>query len=181
MVSLFEEDKGNFGEDPINDQTLLASIKSWYPNGVQIGIEGVYPFKKPNDYGKTGFTIRVTPFDMEKCRARVIGNDGKPVMMEDAMGNMVQEITTTDEIGTVAIFVRNIEILDNGNFKVKSMGAAYEFINPIFIASGDVPEGNRKGIEFTPEEFIEAAEGLELTLKCGKNPKSNRLHPVAII
>lgn len=180
MVETFSTEK-NFTDERITQDTFLSSVKSWYPDdGVLLGVENVYPFETNyQNTPKKGFVVKCSILDdMEKCRARVIDQNGKAKKMEDQWGNLVDELETVDDADAVTLFIKGIN-MDEGNLKIGNLASAWEFINPVFVASGVLSENNKDGIIFTEEEFLECIEGYEFKCKWGKNPKSNRLHPVA--
>lgn len=181
MVELVEQ-TNEFADDPVTQETFLSSVKSWYPNGVHIGIEKIYMNEKEGKWGKfLSITLKCSILDdMSKCRARVIGKDGKVVQEENAMGDVVDKIEIIEEPQEVTLFLSikydkdNEELLNVGAFQ-----SVADFIRPCFICSGLIPSDWKGGIKFTQEELEEALDGYECLVQYGKNERASRPHPIA--
>lgn len=183
MVELIQEEN-NFEDDKVTQDTFLSSIKSWYNDkGIHCGVEKVYTTAKEGQFGKyTLFTLKCSILDdMEKCRARVLDDDGKVVMTEDNMGNEIEEIEIISDPQEVTLFLFVNHDKENENVLVcgKNSGLA-DFVRPVFISCGEIPSDFTGGIRFTEEEFVEALDGYECFVKYGKNERAKKPHPVAV-
>lgn len=183
MVELIEE-SSNFEDDKVTQDTFLSSVKSWYNDkGIHCGVEKVYVTQKDGNFGKYSlFTLKCSILDdMPKCRARVIGEDGKVVMTEDNMGNEIEEIEIIQDPSMVTFFLFCNHDKENDGVLVcgKNSGLA-DFVRPVFISSGEIPSDYQGGLKFTEEEFVEALDGYECFIKYGKNERAKKGHPVAV-
>ena len=183
MVELIEE-SSNFEDDKVTQDTFLSSVKSWYNDkGIHCGVEKVYVTQKDGNFGKYSlFTLKCSILDdMEKCRARVIGEDGKVVMTEDNMGNEIEEIEIIKDPQEVTFFLFVNHDKENENVLIcgKNSGLA-DFVRPVFISSGEIPSDYQGGLKFTEEELVEALDGYECFVKYGKNERAKKGHPVAV-
>lgn len=183
MVELIKEEL-SFEDDKVTQDTFLSSIKSWYNDtGIHCGIEKVYVSEKEGQFGKyTLFTLKCSILDdMEKCRARVLDDNGKVVMEEDNMGNEVEkiEIISDPQEVTFFLFVNHDKEEDNILVCGRNSGLG-EFIRPCFVSSGLIPSDHQGGVRFTEEELIEALDGYECFIKYGKNERAKKPHPVAV-
>lgn len=181
MVSFGEfEKKNSFGDDKITQNTFLSSLNSWYKDGVKIGVERCSPFNHKGRYSdKVGFAINCSILDgMDKCRARVIGEDGKAETMEDQLGNTVEKVEIIeDEIDRVTLFISFLSVNDDGSIHITKNSASSKVIFPVMVASGLIPEDvSFDYIDFTSDEFVEACESYECLCKASKN-KNGRLVP----
>jgi len=182
MVELIENES-SYEEDAVTQETFLSSIKSWKPNGVHIGVEKYYVNQKEGQWGKyVSIALKCSILeDMEKCRARVIGKDGKVVMTEDNLGNEVEEIEVITDPQEVTLFLNAKFDKDNDKLlEIKSFQAECDFLKPCFVASGLVPSDHKNGFKCTIEELEDCLDGYECIVKYGKNKKKKHPHPVAV-
>lgn len=182
MVELIESEV-NFEDDKVTQDTFLSSVKSWYPKGIHCGIEKVYLTEKEGNFGKyTLVTLKCSILDdMEKCRARVLGKDGKVKMVEDNLGNEVEDIEIINDPQEVTFFLYVNH--DNEDDDVLICGAnsgLADFIKPCFVSSGLIPSDWTGGVKFTREELKEALEEYECLIQYGKNKRAKKPHPVAV-
>ena len=160
MVKIDSEKKE---QSPMTARLFLNSVKSWYPEGIHVAIESI---SKPQETEREdrvalAFNLGICE-DMPKCRARVIGDDGQVVKIEDEMGEEKDKIEIIENPEDVTIWLNiNIENPENDEYKVYNMGSAFPLINYAFAKTGDVPENNKKNLIFTYEELLDALEGLE--------------------
>ena len=182
MVEIIENES-QFDDDPVSQETFLSSIKSWYPQGIHIGVEKFYMNEKDGKWGKyLSIALKCSILeDMEKCRARVIGKDGKVVMTEDAMGNEIAEIQIIKDPQEVTLFLsvkfddENDELLRIGGFQ-----AVADFIRPCFQASGLIPSDFKGGFKCTVDELKDCLEAYECKVHYGKNDRAKFPHAVAV-
>lgn len=181
LVELIKNES-QFEDDPVSQETFLSSIKSWYPNGIHIGVEKYFLKEKDGKWGKyLSVTLKCSILeDMEKCRARVIGEDGKVVMTEDAMGNEIAEIQIIKDPQEVTLFLSikydkdNQELLHIGGYQ-----AVADFIRPCFQASGLVPLDHNDGFKCTVDELEECLDGYECKILYAKHDRAKFAHPKA--
>lgn len=159
--------------DAVTSALFLSSINSWYKNnGIKVGVERVgnlYPNK--NDKGKWGVavTLSILADDM-KCRARVIGDDGKPVMVEDDdTGEEKPKIVKIEDPQEVTFFFNvRIEDKEKNEFSVNPKASCFPLFNFAFQATGDLPEDNKKGFICDIDDLKNALKGLEFMAKAKK-------------
>lgn len=183
MVEIIKSET-NFEDDKVTQDTFLSSIKSWYNDkGIHCGVEKVYVTQKDGNFGKyTLFTLKCSILDdMEKCRARVLDDNGKVVMTEDNMGNDIEEIEIISDPQEVTLFLFCNHDKENENVLVCGANSGLaDFVIPVFISVGELPSNFKDGIKFTEEELVEALEGYECHIKWGKNKRAKKPHPVAV-
>lgn len=143
---------------------FLNSIKTWHKDtGVHVCISSI---SKPQETDREdrvalAFNLDICE-DMPKCRARVIGEDGKPVKIEDDMGEEKDQIEIISNPEEVTVWLNiNIENPELDEYKVYTLGSAFPLINYAFIKAGEIDENNKKNLIFTYEELVEVLEGLE--------------------
>ena len=166
MVKLMEQEA-----DRVTSKLFLLSVKKWHNDeGLLMGIEKVSNlFANKNSKDKRGIAVTSSILgDMPKCRVRVIGEDGKPVMVEDEdTGEEKQKVEVVDDVDEVTFFF-NVSVkglskdeIENGEFKVNNMASCFPLFNYAFINSGDLPEGNTTGFICNIDELKDALVGLE--------------------
>lgn len=156
--------------DAVTSRYFMSSIKSWYnTNGIKVGVEKVsnlYPNKQ--DKNKRGVAVTLSILDdMPKCRSRVIGEDGKPVRVEDDVtGEERDEIAIISDPDSVTFFF-NVRIEDEelNEFSVNPKASCYPLFNFAFIATGDLPEDNTKGFICNIDELQAALQGIEFNAR----------------
>ena len=170
MVRIKEETKE---ADAVTSTTFLTSINSWYKDdGIKVGIERVgnlYPNK--NDKKKWGVAVTLSILDdMEKCRARVIGEDGKVVMIEDeTTGDERPKMEIIEDPQEVTFFFNvRIEDKEKKEFSVNPKSSCFPLFNFAFQATGDLPEDNTKGFICDIEELKSSLKGIEFVAKAKK-------------
>ena len=170
MVRIKEEIKQ---ADAVTSTTFLTSINSWYKDdGIKVGIERVgnlYPNK--NDKKKWGVAVTLSILDdMEKCRARVIGEDGKVVMIEDeTTGDERPKMEIIEDPQEVTFFFNvRIEDKEKKEFSVNPKSSCFPLFNFAFQATGDLPEDNTKGFICDIEELKSSLKGIEFVAKAKK-------------
>lgn len=183
MVEIIKSEN-SFDDDKVTQDTFLSSVKSWYNDkGIHCGVERVYVTQKEGNFGKYSlFTLKCSILDdMEKCRARVLDDDGKVVMTEDNLGNEVEEIEIIDDAQEVTFFLFANHDKDQDNVLICGANSGLaDFVIPVFISCGELPSNFKDGIKFTEEEFLEALDGYECYIKWGKNKRAKKPHPVAV-
>ena len=170
MVRIKEETKE---ADAVTSTTFLTSINSWYKDdGIKVGVERVgnlYPNK--NDKKKWGVAVTLSILDdMEKCRARVIGEDGKVVMIEDeTTGDERPKMEIIEDPEEVTFFFNvRIEDKEKKEFSVNPKSSCFPLFNFAFQATGDLPEDNTKGFICDIEELKSSLKGIEFVAKAKK-------------
>ena len=170
MVRIKEETKE---ADAVTSTTFLTSVNSWYKDdGIKVGVERVgnlYPNK--NDKKKWGVAVTLSILDdMEKCRARVIGEDGKVVMIEDeTTGDERPKMEIIEDPQEVTFFFNvRIEDKEKKEFSVNPKSSCFPLFNFAFQATGDLPEDNTKGFICDIEELKSSLKGIEFVAKAKK-------------
>lgn len=169
MVRINEEKKE---ADAVTSKLFLTSINSWYKQGVKVGVEKVsnlYPNKQ--DKNKRGIAVTLSILgDMPKCRARVIDDDGRVVMVEDdATGEEVPKITNIEDPGEVTFFYNvRIEDEEKNEFSVNPKASCFPLFNFAFMATGDLPQENTKGFIASIDELKASLKGIEFMAKAKK-------------
>ncbi len=181
MVELLES-QSSFDEDRVTMNTFLSSVKSWHKKtGVHCGVEKVYTKEEQGKFGKyTLFTLKMSILDdMPKCRARKIDDDGKVVMIENNLGDEVEDIEIIDDAQEVTFFLFcNHDKEEDGILVCGGNSALAEFVRPVFVSCGEIPSDFSGGIKFTQEELEEALDGYECMVHCGIN-KNKKMYPIA--
>ena len=181
---MVRQDTGDKKAVAITSSLFLTSIKSWYnKDGIHSAVESVGKVNaNPNNDAKVSVPVEIGLCeDMPKCRSRVIGEDGKPVVKEDEMGNEVPEIQIVKNPETITIWLgMSIEDPEKDEYKVYSLGSAFPLINYAFIKAGELEEGNKKNIIFTYDELLDVLEGLEFRCKTETRDFNGRKYQVLI-
>lgn len=152
--------------DAVTSRLFLLSVRSWYnDSGILMGIERVSNlFANKNDANKRGIAVTFSILDdMPKCRARVIGEDGKPIMIEDeTTGELKQKIEIIDDVQEVTFFF-NVKMIDEekNEFAINNKASCFPLFNYAFINGGDLPEDNKQGFICDIDELKDALVGLE--------------------
>ena len=159
--------------DAVTSTTFLTSINSWYKDdGIKVGVERVgnlYPNK--NDKKKWGVAVTLSILDdMEKCRARCIGEDGKVIMIEDeTTGDERPKMEIIEDPEEVTFFFNvRIEDKEKKEFSVNPKSSCFPLFNFAFQATGDLPEDNTKGFICDIEELKSSLKGIEFVAKAKK-------------
>ena len=151
-------------QKPLTARLFLNSVKTWHNDtGVHVCISSISKAQETDreDRVALAFNLDICE-DMPKCRARVIGEDGQVVKVEDEMGEEKDQIEIISNPEEVTIWLNvNVENPENDEYKAYTMGSAFPLINYAFIKAGDVAEGNKKNLIFTYDEMVDALEGLE--------------------
>ena len=160
-------DEGKKEQSPMTMRLFLNSIKKWYPKGILVCISNVGKCRESDKEGEVSIPIGfdITE-DMEHCFARVIGDDGKVVKIEDEFGeekDKIEQISNPTEV--TAWLKMKIEDPENDEYKVFNLGSAFPLFNYAFIKSGDLQPNNKKNIIFSYDELVDALEGLEFRMK----------------
>jgi len=147
----------------LTSRLFLNSIKTWHPEGIHCCASNIGKPQETDREDRVAVPVNLEICeDMPKCRARVIGEDGKVVKIEDEMGEEKDKIEIIENPEELTLwFNMNIENPENDEFKVYTMGSAFPLVNFAFINSGDVAEDNDKNLIFTYDELVDALEGLE--------------------
>lgn len=156
--------------DAVTSKYFMSSIKSWYnKDGIKVGVEKVSNlYANKQDKNKRGVAVTFSILgDMPKCRSRVIGEDGKPVRVEDDVtGEERDEIAIISDPDEVTFFFNvRLENEELNEFSVNPKASCYPLFNFAFMATGDLPEDNTKGFICSIEELQAALQGIEFTAK----------------
>jgi hypothetical protein len=150
-------------QSPMTARLFLNSIKTWHPDGVHVVVESISKAQETDREDRVAFAFNLGICeDMPKCRARVIGDDGRVVKVIDDMGDEKDKIEIIENPEEVTIWLNmNVEDPETEEYKVYTMGSAFPLINYAFIKSGDISENNKKNLIFTYDEMLDVLEGLE--------------------
>ncbi len=176
MVNLKEDKQSIKKDDAITKRTFLSSLLSWYPNGVPVNVDGIS--KIFADYsGDPSICITLEIEEMDKCRMRDIGDDGKAIQIEDEFGEKRDKIIEGDVSGMkVPLFfkLKYDEDDDMGDlFDISSWSAIFPLLNYGCMERELIPHGNKKGFSLTYEEIIESLEDLHFQAKSERVVPSN--------
>ena len=160
-------DEGKKEQSPMTMRLFLNSIKKWYPKGIQVCISNVGKCRESDKENEVSIPIGFDIMDeMEHCFARVIGDDGKVVKIEDEFGeekDKIEQISNPTEV--TAWLKMKIEDPENDEYKVFNLGSAFPLFNYAFVKTGDLEPNNTKSIIFEYDELVDALEGLEFRMK----------------
>ena len=181
MVSLKEEKQSQKKDDAITKRTFLSSLLSWYPNGVPVVVDSIS--KIFSDYsGDPSICVTLEIQEMEKCRMRKIGDDGKAIQIEDEFGEKRDKIIVGDVSGkNVPLFfkLKYDEDDDMGDlFDISSWSAIFPLLNYGCIVNEMIPEGNKKGFSINYDEILDALEDLSFIAKSERvTPSNSKIKP----
>lgn len=177
-------DSGESKAPAITSRLFLNSVKKWHEDdGVHVCVNQVGKPVETEDESKVSIPLGISILqDMPKCRARVIGDDGKPVKMEDDVGNMVDKIEIVENPEEFTLWIKlAIENPAEDEYKCFNLASGFPLINFAFIEEGSVPKGNKKNLIFTYDELVDVLEGLECKAFTEiRNFKGGNNYPVLI-
>ena len=176
MVSIKEEKQSIKKDDAITKRTFLSSLLSWYPKGVPCTVDNIS--KIFSDYsGDPSVCVTLEIVEMDKCRMRDIGEDGKAIQIEDEFGEKRDKIIEGDVSGMkVPLFfkLKYDEDDDMGDlFDVSSWSAIFPLLNYGCIERELIPDGNKKGFSITYDEIVDSLEDLSFIAKSERVVPSN--------
>ena len=176
MVSIKEEKQSIKKDDAITKRTFLSSLLSWYPKGVPCNVDSIS--KIFADYsGDPSVCVTLEIVEMDKCRMRDIGEDGKAIQIEDEFGEKRDKIIEGDVSGMkVPLFfkLKYDEEDDMGDlFDVSSWSAIFPLLNYGCIERELIPEDNKKGFSITYDEIVDSLEDLSFIAKSERVVPSN--------
>ena len=176
MVNLKEDKDSKRKDDAITKRTFLSSLLSWYPKGVPVNVHSIS--KIFSDYsGDPSICITLEIEDMDKCRMREIGDEGKAIQIEDEFGEKRDKIIEGDVSGmNVPLFfkLKYDEDDDMGDlFDVSNWSAIFPLLNYGCIERELIPDGNKKGFSINYDEIVEALEELSFIAKSERVVPSN--------
>lgn len=176
MVNLKDDNQPQKIDDAITKRTFLSSLLSWYPKGVPCTVESIS--KIFADYsGDPSLCVTLEIEDMERCRMRDIGDDGKAIQIVDELGEKRDKIIEGDVSGmTVPLFfkLKYDEDDEMGDlFHISNWGAIFPLLNYGCIKREMVPPGNEKGFSITHDEIVDALDGLNFIAKSERVVPSN--------
>lgn len=176
MVNIKEDKQSIKKDDAITKRTFLSSLLSWYPKGVPVNVDSIS--KVFADYsGDPSICVTLEIEEMDRCRMRDIGDDGKVIQIEDEFGEKRDKIIEGDVSGMkVPLFfkLKYDEDDDMGElFDISSWSAIFPLLNYGCIQRELIPGGNKKGFSLSYEEIIESLEDLEFQAKSERVVPSN--------
>lgn len=176
MVNLKDDSQSQKKDDAITKRTFLSSLLSWYPKGVPCTVESVS--KIFADYsGDPSICVTLEIEQMERCRMREIGDNGKAIQIVDELGEKRDKIIEGDVSGmSVPLFfkLKYDEDDDFGDlFDISNWSAIFPLLNYGCIERELIPDGNKKGFSITHEEIVDALEDLSFIAKSERVVPSN--------
>ena len=176
MVNIKEDKQSIKKDDAITKRTFLSSLLSWYPKGVPVNVDSIS--KVFADYsGDPSICVTLEIEEMDRCRMRDIGDDGKVIQIEDEFGEKRDKIIEGDVSGMkVPLFfkLKYDEDDDMGElFDISSWSAIFPLLNYGCIQRELIPGGNKKGFSLSYEEIIESLEDLYFQAKSERVVPSN--------
>lgn len=181
---MVKTDSGDSKAPAITSRLFLNSVKKWHEdNGIHICISQVGNLVETDKDDRVSLPLNIEICEeMPKCRARVIGDDGKPVKIEDDLGNMADKIEIVSNPEEFTLWIK-LAVQDpaNDEYKCFNLGSGFPLINFAFIQEGSVSNGNKKNLIFTYDELVDALEGLECKAFAEiRNFKGGNNYPVLI-
>lgn len=181
MVNLKEDKKSEKTDDAITKRTFLSSLLSWYPKGVPVNVDGIS--KIFSDFsGDPSICITLEIEEMERCRMRDIGEDGKAIQIEDEFGEKRDKIIEGDVSGMNVPLFFKLKYDDEDDmgelFDVSNWSAIFPLLNYGCIERELVPGGNQKGFSITYDEIVDALEDLSFIAKSERVvPNNSKIKP----
>ena len=181
MVRPAEFDKKE--KDAVTSSLFLSSINSWYPDGVEMIVDrvGKY-FPNPNNATQTSFAVTFSILSpMEKCRARVIGEDGDYVWVEDDItGKEIPKIEIISNPKQVTIFYKGKQDENSDEIQCASLSNLFPLLKFAFEQGGMDMSSFSNGFWFAREELEEYLHGLHFIGKVEKRSMSGNSYFVLI-
>lgn len=177
MASILEdESKKVFPKDPMDKKLLLASIKKYKPEGVELGCERVSRLYQ-TAFGKYQMTAQLTIMEDElKTLQYELDENSQYVMVEDELGEEKKKVVVKDgHLATVVLYLTvsydgEGDIDEETEFKLYPSSGSYPLIKSALQESGDLPEDMKKvAFKTNSKEVAEALEGFDFVGKVGKS------------
>ena len=156
-------------DDAVTSALFLSSINSFHKeDGVKVEVAhiGKY-FPTPHDASKMSFTVKLNILDpMPKCRARVIGEDGKVVKEEDEItGKESAKIELIENPEQVTFFFKGKKDKDSDELECMSLSNLYPLLVFAFEQGGMDMSNYSSGFWFDRDELEEYLLGLTFIAK----------------
>lgn len=176
---MVKTDSGESKASAITSRLFLNSVGTWHNDtGIHCAISSVGKAVETESEDRVSYPITIEICeDMPKCRARVIGEDGKVVKVEDEMGDLKDKIEIVKNPEEFTLWIKlAVENPENDEYKCFSLASGFPLINFAFAEAGDIDPNNKKNLIFTYDEMLDVLEGLEFkafvetrTFKGGNN------------
>ena len=157
-------DTGESKASAITSRLFLNSVGKWHSDtGVHCAISSVGKAVATDKEDRVSYPITIEICeDMPKCRARVIGEDGKVVKVEDDVGDLKDKIEIVKNPEEFTLWIKlAIENPEIDEYKCFSLGSGFPLLNFAFSQAGDIDPSNKKNLIFTYDEMLDVLEGLE--------------------
>lgn len=177
MASILEEEsKKVFPKDPMDKKLLLASIKKYKPEGMELGCERVSQLYLTS-FGKYQMTAQLTVTeDSIKTLQYELDEEGQFVMVEDELGEEKKKVVVKEGHLATAVIYLNVscdaegDVDEETEFKLYPSSGSYPLIKAALQESGDLPEDMKKvAFRTNQKEVSEALEGFDFIGKVGKS------------
>lgn len=179
MAEILEEvtTKTQYPKDPLDKRLLLASIRKYYPDGLELGVERVSkPYR--TSFGKVQLTVQlcITDDEVDKVLQYELDDNGQYIIIEDEFGEEKKKVIIGEGNLLMATLFMTVncdsdEVDEETTFKIYPTSGTYPLFKSALQESGDLPEDmGRVPFATNGKEVKEALEGFTFT---GKTAKSN--------
>lgn len=177
-------DSGESKASAVTSRLFLNSVLKWHSeDGVPCAIESVGKPVETEREDRVSFPLSIAiTGDMAKCRARVIGEDGKVVKVENDVGDEIDKIEIIKNPQEFTLWIKlAIEDAEHDEYKCYSLASGFPLLNFAFAEAGDIEHSNTKNLIFTYDEMLDVLEGLEFrAFSETRNFKGGNKYPVLI-
>lgn len=177
-------DSGESKASAVTSRLFLNSVKKWHEDdGVHCAISSVGKAVGTEREDRVSYPITIEIIDdMPKCRARVIGDDGKVVKVENDVGDEIDKIEIIKNPQEFTLWIKlAIEDAELDEYKCFSLASGFPLLNFAFAEAGDIEHSNTKNLIFTYDEMLDVLEGLEFrAFSETRNFKGGNKYPVLI-
>ena len=106
-------DQGEKKQSPMTSRLFLNSVKTWHPDtGIHCVIESVSKTRETDKENRVAMALNMGILeDMPKCRARVIGDDGKVVKITDEYGEERDKIEEISNPSEVTLWIKMLKMM----------------------------------------------------------------------
>lgn len=180
---MVKTDSGKTKKSAVTSRLFLNSVNKWHKStGIHCCVDQVGKMVEGTDKTKTTLPVNITVCeDMPKCRARVIGEDGEVVKIEDEVGDLKDKIEIIKNPQEFTLWIKlSVVDAENEEYKVYNLSSGFPLINFAFIESGDIEPNNNKNLVFTYDEIVEVLEGLEFKVLVETRSFGGNNYPVLI-
>lgn len=180
---MVKTDSGDRIAPAITSRLFLNSVKKWHDDdGIHCAISQVGNPVETNQEDKVSIPLTMDICEsMPKCRARVIGEDGKVVKVENDVGDEIDKIEIIKDAEEFTLWIK-LSIVDAelDEYKCFNLASGFPLINFAFAEAGDIEHSNNKNLIFTYDELVDVLEGLEFKAFAETRSFGGNNYPVLI-